>query len=254
MNNTTTAKDRSHLIDLAHRACDAAVAVLQRAQAEAPVILSEIGRDIKLQADRDAEEAALAVLRESSYPILAEESGGQASADAFWVLDPLDGTMNFSRGIPFYAVSIAFVEREQPTLGVVHDLARNERFYGALGNGAWCNHQPIHVSGVAETGRAILATGFPLHHPLSEATLAEYLHTAKKFKKIRMLGSAALSLAYVAAGRVDAYWEEAIMFWDIAAGLALVHAAGGWSETQPLENPPFACRVRAAARTSLWNL
>lgn len=186
--------------------------------------------DIKLAADRQAEAMILERLAPSGIAVLAEESGssaGSQESDLCWVVDPLDGTFNYSRGLPICCVSIALLQGGEPILGVIQDFNRDETFSGIVGQGAWLNGQSMAVSQASTPARAILATGLPARRDFADQAMADFGRTLGQWQKVRMLGSAALSMAYTAAGRVDAYWEQAIMPWDIAAGAALVLAAGG---------------------------
>lgn len=189
------------------------------------------GRDIKLAADILAEKAILSRLRnDSPYPILSEESGAPAdliTTGRYWVVDPLDGTFNFSRGVPLCCVSIALWQADEPVLGVVHDFLAGASYTGIVGEGAKFEGEPLRVSRIKDAAQAAIAVGFPTHRDYRAPSLARFVHSAAAFKKLRLLGSAALSLAYVAAGRLEAYYEEDIWLWDVAAGLALVRAAGG---------------------------
>ncbi len=218
-------------------------------------VLSEVCRDIKLQADRDSEAIILEALSKSEYPVLAEESGehGLTDDDApFWVVDPLDGTLNFSRGLSICCTSIALCHKNEALLGVVYDFNHDECFQGGEGAPAQCNDTPIHVSKVAQTGDAILATGFPVNRDFGNDAMNDFLGQLQQFKKVRLLGSAALSLANVSCGRVDAYAEDDIMFWDVAAGIALVQAAGGYVDMQPSDRLKWGKRVRCAACADIW--
>ena len=214
------------------------------------------GRDIKLAADREAERIILQALSASGRPVLSEEQGtiGQVGTESpYWVVDPLDGTMNFKRGLGLECVSIALWRRSEPLLGVVYDFDRDELFSGLVGHGAWCNAQPIRVSGVDDRGQAVLATGFPVGRDYAADALAAFVGGIQSFKKVRMLGTAALSLAYLASGRLDAYWEDGIRLWDVAAGLALVEAAGGSSRHRAVANLAFQMDVKAAANAALFD-
>lgn len=218
-----------------HReALHVALAVAQTAAAAARSagmgIRAEHGRDIKIEADF-ATDARIheALGARSSLPILSEERASAAGGDGErWIVDPVDGSMNFVRNIPFCCVSIALWHGMTPVLGVIHDLARGDVFSGIVEEGAWLNGSPIHVSDIADRGRAILCSGLPTtggaHGP---AKLQAFFDRAERYKKLRALGSAAMMLAYVAAGRCDAYAEDGIAIWDVAAGLAIVQAAGG---------------------------
>ena len=218
--------------------------------------LAEMDHDIKLAADREAESAILAVLDESPWPRLAEESGVQGDCTAkdalYWVVDPLDGTINFSRGIPFCCVSVALCRGDTPLLGVICDFIHQETFSGWVGRGAWCNGKPIGVSAAQTARRGLLGMGHPLGFEYDTAGLAAIYADQRRFSKVRQIGSAALLLAWVASGRIDAYLEDDIMFWDIAAGAALVKAAGGWVAMVPSIRGGWARKIRAAASPAVW--
>jgi myo-inositol-1(or 4)-monophosphatase len=233
-------------LQLAKQAAQQAGRLLLDIQRSALQVLSEEGRDIKLQADRDAEELILNALKSSPYNVLAEESGehGVLEGDApYWVVDPLDGTYNYSRKLPECCVSIALCQKEAPLLGVIYDFNRDEMFSGIVGEGAWLNDEPMRVSTITDPSNAIVCSGFPAHRDYSENALTNYIQRFKQFKKVRMLGSAALMVAYVACGRVDGYMEEDTMFWDIAAGVALVEAAGGVCRIEKSERKKWARKV-----------
>jgi myo-inositol-1(or 4)-monophosphatase len=207
-----------------------ALAAAAAAAAAGTGVRQEIGRDIKIDADF-ATDARIhdELARQSSLPVLSEERALNAAGETGyrWIVDPIDGSMNFTRGIPFCCVSIALWEGMRPVAGVVHDLTRPETFSGLVGEGAWLNDQPIHVSAIGDRARAVLCSGLPTASAYGEAKLQAFIRRADTFKKLRALGSAALMLAYVAAGRAEAYAEDGIAIWDVAAGLALVAAAGG---------------------------
>jgi fructose-1,6-bisphosphatase/inositol monophosphatase family enzyme len=186
--------------------------------------------DLKLQIDKKSEALLIRFLHKHSiFPILSEECGFVSGKedDLCWIVDPLDGTINYSRRIPISCVSIGLWDREKAILGVVYDFWRKEMFSGIVGQGAWLNGSRIKVSGVRKKQSAILATGFPAKTDLSTMRVKEFIQNVQAYKKLRFIGSAGLSLAYVSAGRFDAYSENNIMFWDIAGGIALVKAAGG---------------------------
>jgi myo-inositol-1(or 4)-monophosphatase len=194
--------------------------------------------DIKIDADQKAEELIIEQLRaDSTITVLSEESGDignesgkwdkEKKSDLQWVIDPLDGSLNYHQNIPFCCVSIALCEKGNPVLGVVYDFNRDELFSGLLRVGAWCNQRPINPSEVDEVSEAVLGTGFPVNTDFSTPSISRFVRQIQSFRKVRLLGSAALSLCFVACGRLDAYQEENIMFWDVAAGCALVQSAGG---------------------------
>ena len=194
-------------------------------------LVSETPRDVKLQADRDSEDRIVDLLTaDSGIPIVAEERSSAESARSAaglrWIVDPLDGTLNYLQGIPFCCVSVALWNDDRPIAGVVYDFDRDEMFSAIVGSGAWLNGLPLRVRS-APPERGVLFTGFPAGTDLSPAAVTRFAAQVGAFRKVRLLGSAALSLAYVAAGRGDAYFERDIRVWDVAAGLALVRAAGG---------------------------
>lgn len=240
---------------LAESAALAAGAQLRAHMQSAQTVLCQEGRDIKLQADRDAEAIILDMLSSSGHAVLAEESGEHGCLEGEvlnWIVDPLDGTFNYSREIPVCAVSIGLCRGRTPLVGVIYDFNRDEMFSGIVGEGAWLNGKPMRVSPITETAQAVLCTGVPTRTDFSEGALLEYLHRIKSFKKVRLIGSAAVMLAYVACGRADAYLENEIMWWDVAGGLAIVQAAGGWTEVFDSPHIPWGCRVRCAGNASVW--
>ena len=228
-----------HELDLAAGAARAAGELLLESFGPDAGVKSREGRDIKTRADSEAEDLILRHLEPSGIPVLGEEgarAGGEVTG-LRWLVDPLDGTMNFTRGFPMHAVSVALWDGTHPVLGVILDLPRRVLYTGCVGAGAWLNGAPIRVSTTAECGQAILATGFPIGRDYGAESLGRFVARIQVFKKIRMIGSAALSLALVAEGVFDAYFEEDIMLWDVAAGLALVEAAGGRVEVRPGRGP-----------------
>jgi len=192
---------------------------------------SSEGKDIKISADKESEAIIIDFLREKTHiNILSEEKGliiTGGNGDLRWVVDPLDGTINFIKGIPVNCVSIALCQVEEPLLGAIYDFNRNELFTGLTGGGAWLNGSEIAVSGTDAINNAILFSGFPPNADFSPASVQRIVEHIRSFLKLRWIGSAALSLAYVAAGRGDAYLETGIRLWDVAAGLAIVSGAGG---------------------------
>lgn len=180
--------------------------------------------------DRRAEAEIIKIIRKA-YPdhgILAEESGGDAAAETLWIIDPLDGTTNYLHGLPQYAVSIAMQHRGRLEHAVIYDPVRQELFTASRGAGAQLNDKRIRVSPANELTATLLGTGFPFR---SEQHIDAYLGMFKallqKAADIRRPGSAALDLAYVAAGRLDGFWEIGLGQWDMAAGALLVREAGG---------------------------
>jgi myo-inositol-1(or 4)-monophosphatase len=222
--------DLKTLLSLADAAAAGAGEALLANRATWGVIEAEHGREVKIDADKKAEELILAALsRGSDYPIISEETGWTRAlqrGDRFvWAVDPLDGSVNYLRGYPHCAVSIALLDSGRPILGVVDCFVMRERFSGAAGEGAWLNGAPMGVSAIASPERGILQTGLPSR--ASEDSMTNFELRLRTWQKVRMIGSAATALAYVAAGRAEAYRESGSMIWDVAAGCALVEAAGG---------------------------
>jgi len=187
--------------------------------------------DFVSEVDEAAEEAIISVLRDA-YPdhaILAEESGRtDTKSDYVWVIDPLDGTTNFLHGFPQYCVSIGLLHKGKPTQAVVYDTNRNELFTASKGVGAYLNDRRIRASRADKLEDALVGTGFPFREV---GHLDDYLRMFKNVTKgtsgIRRPGAAALDLAWVACGRIDAFWEIGLSPWDMAAGALLVREAGG---------------------------
>ncbi len=193
-------------------------------------IVEKNRHDFASEVDSLAEKEIIKELRRA-YPdaaFLAEESGAMGKGRQTFVIDPLDGTSNFLRGMPHFCVSIALVENGEPTDGVIFDPLRNELFTASKGAGAVLNDKKIRVSERKELTGSLLMTGFP---PRERARLAPQLEAVRVLlqdaEDIRRTGSAALDLAYVACGRADGYFEAGIKPWDIAAGILLVREAGG---------------------------
>ncbi len=165
--------------------------------------------------------------------VLGEEGGGEGwDQGRVWIVDPLDGTVNFVHGIPQYAVSVALWTDGHPAIGVVIDVPRNEEFVAVAGRGATLNDQPISVSATPDIGSSLLVTGFPYDRREHSRAYLEVVGSILEVAQgVRRLGSAALDLAWVACGRLDGYWEHGgthgIKPWDIAAGVLLVTEAGG---------------------------
>jgi myo-inositol-1(or 4)-monophosphatase len=189
--------------------------------------------DFVSNVDREAE-AAIVDLLHKTYPhhgILGEEQGSSYTSDEFtWIIDPLDGTTNYLQGIPHFCVSIALQKGRQIEHAVIFDPVRNEAFSASRGHGAQLNDKRIRVSQRSRLQEAVLGTGIP--PGAIPRHLDAYMDTLKDFTRlcraIRRAGSAALDLAYVAAGRTDGFWEFALQPWDIAAGSLIVREAGGF--------------------------
>ncbi len=188
-------------------------------------------QNLVTECDTKAEEMILSFLK-AKYPaheFLAEESGGEYHSDnILWVIDPLDGTVNFARGIPNFCVSIAACKNGKPILGVIFQPMTNELFIAEKGKGAFLNDKPLFVSKVKSLDHSLIATGFPYNIDQNPMNCMQILSSfLKKGCPIRRIGSAAMDLAYLAAGRFDTYYETGIKPWDVSAGILIVEEAGG---------------------------
>jgi myo-inositol-1(or 4)-monophosphatase len=188
--------------------------------------------DLVTDMDHKSEDFLLAEIqrRFPGHAIQTEESGVIAGGQdcCVWYIDPLDGTVNFAHGLPFFAVSIGYAEGGELRLGAVYDPLRDEMYLAERGRGAWLNGEPIHVSAVEDLDHSLLVTGFPYDirtHP--ENNLDLFNRFMLLSQGVRRLGSAALDLCYVAAGRLDGFWEVRLKPWDVAAGGLIVEEAGG---------------------------
>ncbi len=187
--------------------------------------------DYVTEVDRAAETAIVEVLREAypSHAILAEESGASGpESDYQWIIDPLDGTTNFIHGFPQYAISIALAHKGILNHAVIYDTNRNELFTASKGGGAFLNDKRIRVSKRAKLAESLIGTGFPYRSFTHIDTyLAIFKELTQKTSGLRRPGAASLDLAYVAAGRLDGFWEFGLSPWDMAAGALLIAEAGG---------------------------
>lgn len=186
--------------------------------------------DLVTDIDRQSEQYIIGEInrRFPGHGIYAEESGDNRNGQGcLWYIDPLDGTINFAHGVPIFAVSIAYEENSELQLAAVFDPLRRECFSAQKGKGAWLNGEPIHVSACSQLIDALLVTGFPYDirtNPVNN--LDQYARLMKQTQGVRRLGSAALDLAYVGAGRMDGFWELQIEPYDIAAGALIAREAG----------------------------
>jgi len=181
--------------------------------------------DVATQIDREAEDWLRAELLRScpGTRFLGEETGGELGGEPTWIVDPIDGTANYVRGYPQYAVSIALAIEREPVLGVIVDPCRGEVFAAARGRGATLNGAPMHCAQREEPLQAIASTVFPKPRAaFMDDYLAEFGRVIRAFGQVRRSGSMALELAYLAAGRVDAFWERGMGAWDAAAGIVLL--------------------------------
>jgi len=188
-------------------------------------------KDTKLQADVEAENLIKKSISSiSKYPILAEESGKSVEnlGDTFWVIDPLDGTANFSRDIPICCVSIGLVCNMKPILGVIYDF-NNDDLYKAnnITKEAFLNNKEIEVSKIDNKNEAVLVTGLPVKTNYENDSLKKMIEDMQTWKKVRMIGSAAIASCYIASGKAELYKENGVFLWDIIAGAAIIESSGG---------------------------
>jgi len=219
-------------IDIALESVRRASGKLEEILKKEIIIQSQKNKDIKLEADKLAEEIIINTTSEfSSYKILSEENPEKVNylieGDFLWIVDPLDGSLNYSRGVPFYCISMSLWKNGVPVLGVVRDLVAKKNYYGELGSGAFCDGIKIFPSKIALKNQAIMSTGFPVYSDFSSENLIQFINTIQEYKKIRLLGSAAMSITLVAKGSIEAYAENNIAIWDVAGALAILKAAGG---------------------------
>jgi myo-inositol-1(or 4)-monophosphatase len=220
------------MLNIAVKAARRAGGIINRATRNLDIVTfkEKAANDFVSEVDREAEQAIIRTLREA-YPehsILAEESGASGDSEYQWIVDPLDGTTNFIHGFPQYAVAIALTHKGTVTQAVIYDPGRNELFTASRGRGAFVNDQRMRVSKRASLKSALVGTGFPFRQLEHLDCYLEILRDVMKNSAgIRRAGSAALDLAYVAAGRLDAFWEFGLSPWDIAAGALLITEAGG---------------------------
>ena len=197
------------------------------------VILSSTNKDIKLQADLSSESFIKSTLeKESTFPILAEESGksNMDLDDIFWVVDPLDGTANYARDIPLCCVSIALMHKTNPIIGVIYDFNNDNLYEGHVNGEAKLNDVRIKVSDIKSPNEGILVTGLPNNTDYSDSALLKMVKDFQEWRKVRMIGSAAIASCYIASAKADVYKEFGTYLWDVAAGAAIVNAAGGKAE------------------------
>jgi len=220
------------MLNIAIRAARNAGDLIQRSSENVGqlTISKKSQNDFVTEVDRMAEQEIIQVIK-YAYPdhsILAEESGEHKGNEYTWVIDPLDGTTNFLHGYPQYAVSIALKHKGKTEVAVVYDPLRDELFTAEKGGGATLNNRRIRVTKQTDLSAALIGTGFPFKYPQHlDAYLGMFKTLTPRTAGIRRAGSAALDLAYLAAGRLDGFWEIGLKEWDFAAGILLVQEAGG---------------------------
>jgi len=220
------------MLTIAVKAARRAGAIINRASRDldALTISTKRNNDFVTEVDKAAEQAVISVLLDAypNHAILAEESGAQGRSDYVWIIDPLDGTTNFIHGFPQYCVSIGLRHKGTMAQAVIYDPGRNELYTATRGQGAFLNDRRIRVSKRAQIDDALIGTGFPFREA---GHVEKYIPALSKVMArsagVRRAGAAALDLAYVAAGRLDGFWETGLAPWDMAAGSLLIQEAGG---------------------------
>ena len=187
--------------------------------------------DLVSYVDKEAEKRLVHGLAEllPGSGFIAEEGTSKHRSDTYnWIIDPLDGTTNFTHGLPIFAISVALVKRKELSLGIVYDVMKDECFHATKGNGAYLNHVPIHISKVNSLEKSLLATGFPYYN---FDQMKQYLSILDECMQqthgLRRMGSAAIDLVYTACGRFEGFFEYNLNAWDVAAGALIVQEAGG---------------------------
>lgn len=195
------------------------------------VFSKDLKKEIKASADKILEKYILSKLTPIGLPILSEESGYMDSdidSEYFFILDPLDGTFNFVKDLGPSAISIALWKNKKPIFGVIYELQNQQLFWGGKKFNSYCNNNLIQVSEVNINEQATVCTGFPVRFNFKSTTaIQDFFKIINSYAKVRMLGSAAISLIAVSKGSSEIYTEKKIMLWDIAAGLAIIEGAGG---------------------------
>lgn len=224
-------------------------------------IITEDFKDISIYADKKLNKIITEYLRAlTPFEIISEEGEKNISyteyLEPIWIVDPLDGSLNYSREIPISCISIGLWQKSELIGGIIYDFNHRE-IYTAVLDGvftATVNNVDIHVSKIADIGRGIITTGFPSWRNYDTESLSKFIQNIQRWKKVRCIGSAALSLAWVACGKAEAYIEEDIRIWDVAAGLALVKAAGGEIYLKPNERPNFVTAIATNGKIPISQL
>jgi myo-inositol-1(or 4)-monophosphatase len=228
-----------HYLDAAEKAAHAAGKLLRANFQQRQRVNVVAAHDIKLEIDVRAQELISNLLLEEfpAHALYGEEGiVGDQSSDHQWIVDPLDGTVNYFYGIPHFCISIALRQRGEIIVGVIYDPIRNEMWAGQKGDVSKLNGSRIHVSDRTELAEAVISIGLAKTGETINTNFPLLQHMIHRVRKCRVLGSAALDMAYVACGRFDAYIETGISLWDIAAGWLLVENAGGTVDLRPREN------------------
>ena len=204
-------------------------------------VLAKGPGDFVTSADKRTEKILIDELQRAhpDYGIITEETGiiNKSNTKNRWIIDPIDGTMNFLNGVPQFAISIGYEEEGEVKCGVIFNPIMNEMFCAEKGNGAYLNNSRIRVSNKKKLKDSLLVTGGPKGaSKIKDKIFSEYISVSNKVSNVRKYGSAALDMAYVACGRFDAYWQRELNYWDIAAGIVILKEAGGFVDF--FENDP----------------
>ena len=240
----------STALETAIQAARDAGVLLKREFGRPPEVNETHAHDIKLALDVEAQDVIIRRLlgRFPDHALYGEEGiAGNERSEWQWIVDPIDGTVNYFYGVPHYCISIALRRGGELQLGVIYDPSRDELWETVKGGPSMLNGRAIRVSERTELGDAIISVGFAKSKATINAGLQLLPRYVERVRKCRMMGSAALDLAYVATGRLDAYIEQSVSLWDIAAGQLLVENAGGKIEVTPRTDNPDKLSVRA------WN-
>ncbi len=209
--------------------------------------------DFVTSADKRTEKIIIDELQKANdqYGIISEEAGiiNPSNTKNRWIIDPIDGTMNFLNGVPHFAISIGYEEESEIKCGVIFDPIKNEMFCAEKGQGAFLNNSRIRVSKKKKLENALLVTGGPKHDSkIKKQIFSEFINISDvSFSSVRKFGSAALDIAYVACGRFDGYWQREINYWDIAAGTIILKEAGGFIDFfEPDDKAPLKRNILAS--------
>ena len=222
-------------INLITRACIKASKSLIRdfGEIENLQVSSKAPGDFVSSADKRTEKILIEELQKAhpDYGIISEECGfiNKSNINNRWIIDPIDGTINFLNGVPQFAISVGYEEDQEIKCGVIFNPITNEMFFAEKGNGAYLNNSRIRVSNKKKISEALLVTGGPKQvSNIKDKIFSEYITVSKKVLNVRKFGSASLDMAYVASGRFDGYWQRELNYWDIAAGIIIIKEAGGF--------------------------
>ena len=221
--------NKNECLDAAMQASLAAGKKLKANFSQPKDLLDNTGRDIKLEIDLSIEKDIRKDLKEFGYGFLGEEMGLESSlSEYFWVVDPLDGTSNYYRNIPICANSIALMDSKYNVhVAVINSFLENKLYFASVGEGSFCNDKSLHVSNNSIKAESTLMTGIPAKSKYLDSEFHQMITLFQEWKKVRMIGSAAIAGAWVAEGIADCYKEDGIFIWDIAATMLLVQEAGG---------------------------